>query len=296
MPIGLHHLRYFVAVADEGHVSRAAARLRISQPSLSAQIQYLENQVGVALVHRHSRGVTLTPAGEAFVHHARAALAAADTAIDAARLSVHGQAGSIRVGFIVGTQIEITSRILSLFQECHPRVVVELVEHSFTDPSGGLNRGEVDVAFVMPPFQHSALHFLHLFETPRIAVMPSSHPLASRAAISVTELFDDPWVVTDTDDVVCRDFWLAMSQRTRPATLGQRIRSLDKFIQLVVSGNTVGLAAAWVQEVFTRPGVAYVPVTDIAPATTALAWNPARTSGLTDHFIGTAREVLAPTC
>ena len=293
MSMGLHHLRYFVAVAEEGHVSRAAARLRISQPSLSAQIQYLEREVGVLLVRRHARGVTLTPSGEAFLEQARVALGAAAAAIEAARRADDARAATLKAGFIVGTQIEITSRILSRFQESHPGVTVELIEHSFSDPSAGLTRGEVDVAFVVQPFQHSGLEFLPLDESPRLALLPATHPLAGREAISVKEILDDPWAPADTDDPVCRDFWLAMEHRATPPRLGQRIRSLDKLVQLSMSGSTVGLIAQWARPAFDRPGVAFVQVTDVTPVITALAWSPGRMNGLVGHFVETARAVLS---
>jgi len=292
MPMGLHHLRYFVAVAEEGHISRAASRLRISQPSLSAQIQYLEREVGVLLLRRHSRGVTVTPSGEAFLEQARTALAAASAAVEAARRADNARR-IVKVGFIVGTQIEITSRILSLFQHQHPDVTADFTEYSFTDPSAGLNRGEVDVAFVVEPFQHNGLAFLPLDESPRLALLLATHPLAGRESISIKEILDEQWAPADTDDMVCRDFWLAMEHRDGPPRLGQRIRSLDKLVQLVMSGNAVGLLPQWAIQAFDRPGVAFVPVSDIDPVVTALAWFPGRPSRLVDQFVDTAREALS---
>jgi DNA-binding transcriptional LysR family regulator len=291
MSIGLHHLRYFVAVAEEGHVTRAAGRLRIAQPSLSAQIRYLERQVGAPLFSRHARGVALTAAGEAFLAEARAALAAADAALEAARRAARPQTRHLRVGFIVGTQIEPTSAVLHGFRARYPDVVLDLVEHSFADPSAGLNGGEVDVAFVMPPFAHRGLRIETLYSAPRLAVLPAAHPLAGRRAISVRELFDEPWIVCDTDDDVCRDYWLAASHREVPAKHGHRTRSLDKFIQLAAAGEVVGLAAAWVEPVFARPGIAFVPVDDVEPATTALAWPPDPPNPLVERFVALAREV-----
>ena len=292
MPMGLHHLRYFVAVAEEGHISRAAARLRISQPSLSAQIQYLEREVGVALVRRHARGVTVTAAGEAFLERARVALGAAASAIEAARRAETAQACVLKAGFIVGTQIEITSQILTLFQQRHPAAMVEFIEHSFTDPSAGLTAGEVDVAFVVQPFQHDGLEFLPLDESPRLALLPATHRLANRESISIKEILDERWAPADTDDAICRDFWLAMEHRVTPPKVGQRIRSLDKLVQLVMSGHSVGLISQWAFQAFNRPGVAFVPVTDIAPVVTALAWSPGRLTELITQFIETARAAL----
>lgn len=96
--------------------------------------------------------------------------------------------------------------------------------------------------------------------------MPASHRLAGREAIEVRELFDDPWIATDAADEVCRDFWLPAEHRGgMPATLGPSTRSLGKFMQLAVAGEVVGLAATWVQQALDRPGLAFVPVTDVAP-------------------------------
>jgi DNA-binding transcriptional LysR family regulator len=292
MSIGLHHLRYFVAVAEEGHVTRAAERLRIAQPSLSAQIRYLERQIGAPLFRRHARGVELTAAGEAFLAEARASLAAADTAVEAARRAARGQQRHLRIGFIVGTQVEPTSAVLHGFRNRCPEVALDLVEHSFADPSAGLNSGAVDLAFVMPPFAHQErLRMELLYSAPRVAVLPAGHPLAGRRSISVRELFDEPWIVCDTDDEVCRDYWLAADHRDRPAILGQRTRSLDKFIQLVAAGELVGLAASWVEPVFARPDIAFVPVQDVEPATTALAWPPHPPNPLVEPFVALAREI-----
>ncbi len=291
MSIGLHHLRYFVAVAEEGNVSRAADRLHIAQPSLSAQIKYLEDHLGTPLFRRHARGVELTRAGALFLVEARKSIQAADAAVAVARTASRGEIGRLRIGFIVGTQVEATSRILRTFRERYPAVELELAEHTFADPSAGLNGGKVDVAFVMPPFSHHGLSFEEIHRVPRVAVVSEAHPLARRATISVRELFDDPWIVAETDDPVCRDFWLANNHRGgTPAKLGHTTASIDKFIQLAVAGEVVGLAAAWVEDAFSRPGVRFVPVIDIEPAITALAWHSSASNPLTERFLEIARE------
>jgi DNA-binding transcriptional LysR family regulator len=293
MSIGLHHLRYFVAVAEEGNVSRAADRLRIAQPSLSAQIRYLEKHLGTPLFRRHSRGVELTRAGELFLAEACKSIQAADAAVAAARSAARGEVGRIRIGFIVGTQVRETSRILRAFRERCPGVDLELAEYTFADPSAGLNDGEVDVAFVMPPISHNGLSFEEVDYVPRVAVVSEAHPLAHRGIISVRELFDDPWIVAQTDDPICRDYWLAMDHRGgAPPKLGPATTSIDKFIQLVVAGEVVGLAAAWAEDAFSRPGVRFVPVSDVEPAVTALAWRPSAGNPLIERFLDVARKRL----
>jgi DNA-binding transcriptional LysR family regulator len=291
MPVGLHHLRYFVAVAEEGNVSRAADRLHIAQPSLSAQIRYLERTIGTPLFLRHPRGVELTRAGVLFLADARKSVQAADAAIAAARTASRDEAGMLRVGFIVGTQVEPTSRILSAFRQRYPAAELELAEYTFSDPSAGLNSGQVDIAFIMPPISHNGLSIQEIYHVPRVAVISAGHRLASRATISVHELFDDPWIVAETSDTVCRDFWLAAGHRAgQPVKLGQTTKSIDKFIQLAIAGQVVGLAAAWVEDTFGRPGIRFIPVVDIEPAVTAIAWHPSSLTPLAKRFLAIATD------
>src|SRR5262245_11404789 len=178
MPVGLHHLRYFLAVADEGNISRAASRLHISQPSLSAQIKYLERHLGTPLLRRNPRGVELTRAGALFLADARRSVQAADAAVAAARVASRHEMGRPRVGFIVVPQSAATSRILATFRQHYPAAELELAEHTFADPSAGLNSGQVDVAFIMPPISHNGLTIKEICQVPRVAVVSERHPVA----------------------------------------------------------------------------------------------------------------------
>src|SRR5215468_10366004 len=291
MPVGLHHLRYFVAVAEEGNVSCVSDLLRIAQPSLCAQIKYRERNVGTLLFHRHNGGAELTRAGALFLADARKSIKAADAAVAAARTASHDEAGTLRVGFIVGTQVEPTSRILGAFRQRYPAATLELTECNFSDPSAGLNGGDADIAFIMPPITHNGLSIREIYHVPRVAVISAGHRLAGRATISVHELFDDPWIVAETSDTVCRDFWLATGHRAgRPPKLGQATKSIDKFIQLAVAGQVVGLAAAWVEDAFARPGIRFVPVIDIEPAVTAIAWRPGCLTPLAERLLTIAAD------
>jgi DNA-binding transcriptional LysR family regulator len=192
---------------------------------------------------------------------------------------------------IVGTQTPMTSRILSEFGRRHPEARLELAEFDFADPSAGQRSQRVDVAFVMPPIDGPELRFLTLHEVPRVAVVPAGHRLAARASIAVAELFDDPWIVADTADEVCRAYWLAAEHRTAPPLIGAGTRTIDKFVQLVAAGQVVGLAASWVASVFARPDVVYLPVEDIAPARVALAWRADAANPLVPRLVDIARTL-----
>jgi DNA-binding transcriptional LysR family regulator len=291
MALGLHHLRYVVVIAEERNVTRAARRLHLSQPSLSAALRDVERQVGADLFLRRPWGMALTPAGEAFVAEARRAVDAAEAAVTDARRAARGARKHLRVGFIVGTQVELTSQIVAAFRSRHPEVALNPVEHTFADPSAGLRSEQVEVAFVMPPFISTGLVLEELLTAPRVAVLSSSHPLAERGQISIRELFDEPWIYADTDDDVCRSYWLAMEHRTSPPILGEGTRTIDRFIQLAMAGEVVGLAADWVRTAFTRPGLAFIRVPDVAPAMTALGWRADASAGLVADFVDTARAV-----
>ena len=143
----------------------------------------------------------------------------------------------------------------------------------------------------MPPISHNGLSIQEIYHVPRVAVISAGHRLASRATISVHELFDDPWIVAETSDTVCRDFWLAAGHRAgQPAKLGQTTKSIDKFIQLAIAGQVVGLAAAWVEDTFGRPGIHFIPVVDIEPAVTAIAWHPSSLTPLAKRFLAIATD------
>jgi DNA-binding transcriptional LysR family regulator len=293
MNLELRHLRYFLAVAEELHFTRAAERLYMGQPALSARIREIERAVGTPLFRRTTRRVRLTPAGEALLPHARAALEAADRAADALRCAREGLAGPLRVGLVVGTQTVLLSRVLAAYGERHPDVRVEIEEFDFSDPSAGVRSERVDVAFVCAPIDETGLVLEPLERAARVAVLADRHPLAGRDAIGVEELFDDPWPPPETEDRVCRDFWLANEHRTAPPLLGPTTRSLDKLLHLLTTGQVVTLAGDWTLPFFRRPGLAVVRVRNVAPVTIALAWRAGELPPAGARLLEIARDVRA---
>jgi len=289
----LQQYRYLVTVADAGSITAAARTLRVAQPSLSAQIQAAERQLGLPVFDRHPGGVTVRPAARDFLDSARMVLAASQQAEEVARRAGRTHAGRLRIGMIVGTQLPASAGCLAAMRERFPGVQLEIAEYGFDDPSAGLVSGAVDVAFVMPPFAADGLLVRTLLPVPLVAVVPAGHPVAERREISVTELFDEPWIVAETTDPVCRDFWLAGALRTEPAQVSHSTRSIDKFIQLVAAGEAVGMAAFWVPKLFARPGVAFVPLTDAPPSAVAVAWPTSGASSLVAPFVEIAVHTFA---
>jgi DNA-binding transcriptional LysR family regulator len=289
----LQQYRYLVTVADTGSITAAARALRVAQPSLSAQVQAAERHLGLTLFDRHPGGVSVRPSAHAFLDSARSVLAASDKAEEVALRTRRAEARRLRIGMIVGTQIPESAASLAAMRRHFPAVPLEIAEYGFDDPSAGLRSGAVDVAFVMPPFTDDGLTVRRLLDVPLVAVVPADHPVAERDQVSVTALFGDDWIVAETSDPVCRDFWLATALRRERPRVGQATRSIDKFIQLVAAGEAVGMAAFWVPQLFARPGVAFVPLTDAPPAAVAVAWPTAGTSPLVTPFVEIAVRTFA---
>ena len=292
MGLTLQQYRYLVAVADAGSITAAARLLRVAQPSLSAQVQAAERQLGLSVFDRHPGGVSVRPEARDFLDSAQSVLVATERAEEEVRRAARPHAGRLRIGMIVGTQLPASAACLAAMRARFPAVSLEIAEYGFDDPSAGLASGAVDVAFVMPPFAADGLRVRPLLRVPLVAVVPARHPAAARSQISVTELFAEPWIVAETADPVCRDFWLAAALRTEPARVSHSTRSIDKFIQLVAAGEAVGMAAFWVPELFARPGVAFVPLTDAPPSAVAVAWPAVGASPLVTPFVEIATRIF----
>jgi LysR family hca operon transcriptional activator len=180
----LRHLRYFIAVAEEGSFLTAAQRrLNTSQPSLSRQIRDLEAEVGVPLLERQARGVTLTAAGRVFLDHARLALLQVEAATDGARQTAQPQKPVLSMGFLVGLEVMWLPQLLRILREEAPDVEVTLSTQSSPELALALMRGKLDIAFLRPEKDNEGVIFKMLTKEPLIAVLPAEHHLASRKKI-----------------------------------------------------------------------------------------------------------------
>ncbi|NEB76701.1 LysR family transcriptional regulator [Streptomyces sp. SID14478] len=181
-------LEYFLAVAEELHFGRAAARLSIAQPALSKAVRRIESRLGVALFHRSSRHVALTPSGEALLEHGRHALNAMSAAVRSARRAAESDT-HLRLVLKPGGDAHLLSGILAAYDRQPDARRVDILFSGATDRVDHLRDGRADVALLYVPFDdltglaHETLH-----TEDRVAVLPADHPLASRTALTTAEL------------------------------------------------------------------------------------------------------------
>jgi DNA-binding transcriptional LysR family regulator len=194
MDVELRHLRYFVAVAEELHFGRAAARLHMAQPPLSQAIRRLEEAVGCPLLIRTSRSVRLTPAGAAFLERARRTLRNVADDVREARSIGRGETGLLNVGFVGSAMLTTLPAILGRHLADHPGVQLQLHESSTSRVVAGLLDGGLDAGIVRDPEEVDGLEGTPLYSEPFVAVLPAGHPAAGAATVSVAALEGAPFV------------------------------------------------------------------------------------------------------
>ncbi|MCU4182480.1 LysR family transcriptional regulator [Bosea sp. BH3] len=190
----LSQLRCFVAVAEELHFGRAAARLNMTQPPLSRQIQILERILDVALLERSNRTVRLTPAGHSFLAEARRLLKLAESAALLAKRVAKGKAGSINIGFTAASAYSYVPQLVAACRRELPEVEIALKEMVSGDQLKRLDSGEIDVGLLRPPVPRTGLRAFRVCAEAMIAAVPTGHPLARAEALSLEELAAEPFI------------------------------------------------------------------------------------------------------
>jgi len=192
----LRHLRYFLAVGEALNFTKAAARLRVAQPALSRQIQDLEDEIGVDLLHRSSRGVTLTAEGKLFLEEVRELLKHADESIERVRALARGEYGELHIGYAPVPSTEILPPTLAAFQKAVPRVKVLLHDLSSDELIAGLRNGTLELAIMVEPIgeQTVGIEFEVLRTEGLCVAMSAAQPLARLKSIPLERLADEPLV------------------------------------------------------------------------------------------------------
>jgi LysR family transcriptional regulator, hca operon transcriptional activator len=266
----LRHLRYFVAVAEAGGLTVAAQRkLHTSQPSLSRQIRDLEEEVGAQLLTRRARGIELTPAGQAFLNHARAVLSQVEAAGEAARRVAHPSRPCFTMGFLTGHELKWMPEALRILRDELPNIDVVISSQYSPLLADGLSKGKIDVAFLRREKGVPELAYRVLVKEPLMVVLPSDHRLAALKAISPRDLVGETFVtVSDTAPVLRMviDNYLKRSGINIKPT--HEVDNLAMAMSLISSTGGVGLLPAYAQNfllssVTSRPLKGDTPTVDL---------------------------------
>lgn len=278
MDVDLRKLRYFVVLADELNFGRAANRLHIAQPVLSRQIKALEDELRVRLFVRDKRSTELTDAGRQLLEDGRPLLAAAEALQRRVAQAARGTA-RFSIGFMPG--ITVTEWVRA-FTARHPDVEVELVRTTWDDQVETLRDGRVDVGIVRLPIDQRGLTVRPMFTEPRVAVLPAGHRLAGKESIGVNDLAAEH--LLNSPDAVPEWRDIAVESREGGAPPPRHYSSVEEKLENVAAGHGIAIIPRSTSEYYTRPDVAHVPVTDIAPNQVCLAWIASRRSPLIHDF------------
>jgi DNA-binding transcriptional LysR family regulator len=289
-------LRYFVAVAEELHFTRAAERLFVSQPALSKQIRALERQLGAPLFDRDRQGVALTGVGAALLPYAQRVLAEWDRAWTAVGTAKATQVSTLVVGMSTSPgRGGLLPAVRSRFTAAHPEAVLRLRQVSWEDPTAGLADGTSDVAYVWLPLpEQERYDVLVVAEEARLVALPDGHRFAARDAVDFADLLDEPFLALPAAAGPLRDYWLATDARAgRPARIGAEVASAEETYEALVAGLGVVLLATGNAPLITMGGVTTRPVRGITPALFALAWPRAAADPLTRAYADACRRARA---
>jgi DNA-binding transcriptional LysR family regulator len=192
----LRHLRYFIAVAEEENVSRAALKLHVSQPALSRQVRDLEQELGFLLLERSAKSVRLTKAGRTFVVEARAVLQRVDDAVEKARTVATGGRGELHVGYAPSLTARMLPPALRAFQAELPNVGVKLHDLSTEEMLAGLRAGKLQIALLVRPTTAMVrgLRFEELTRDPLLLAVAPKHPLARKRTVTLAEAAREPFI------------------------------------------------------------------------------------------------------
>jgi len=295
----LRQLRYFVAVAEELHFTRAASRLHLAQSALSAQIVALEREIGAPLLTRSNRRVALTAVGAALLPQARELLADADRVLAEARAHAQREADTLTVGCLGAVPGELLSAVLRELAQARPGACVEVHAFDFAQIQDSLTEARADVAFLYLPYEEERqgeVEVIPLVDEPRVVLMAASHPLAARATVTPADLAEETFISHSAAvPTIWRDFWLLCGELgRRPRVHPHTADTLEEWLHLIAQGEGIDTAPTLISRYYPWPGIRFVPLVDAAPATLAVVRRRSATGEpLVDAFVELARTVSA---
>jgi len=284
--LDLRLVRYFTVVADHRHFGRAAAALRIAQPSLSRQIRRLERQLGARLLDRTPRGTRLTEAGEVFLPRAKGLLRSA------AQAAVHARAAAepsrITIGYTTGL---IVTQAVRELQRRHPEADVHTLHLAWNEPRAALLDHRVDAAVTRLPFPTDQLHVTVLRDEPRVLLVPLDHRLAGQEFVTLGDIADEP--LPRLPDPAWNAFWrIDPRPDGSPAPDGPLVEALEDKLELIAAGQAVAIVSAGLRADSLRPDLTTIPLHGVEPGHVVLATRAGEHSRLLAAFCKSAQAHL----
>ena len=293
----LRHLRYFVAVAEELHFGRAAARLFIVQPSLSQQIQQLEEELGLPLLRRTKRSVELTDAGKVFLTEARKVLDQVQEAKRATQRASRGEIGRLVVGYISSSTYDLLPITLSAYRERFPEIDVALRELTTQEQVRALEEETIQVGLLRLPINTSTLQVEVIRREPIVCVLPEGHPLAFHKQIAMPLLANEPFVLQSRQrggGYYAQLMNLCLTSGFSPNVL-QEVTEMHTIVSLVAAGMGISLVPLSIENIRSQ-GVVYRKLEGAEVLTEmAVAWLRNSRSTIVQNFLQVARETTGST-
>lgn len=293
---GLRQLRYFVVAAEEGQITRAAQKLNLAQPALSRTIAQLEAQMGVKLLQRHARGVSLTPAGEELLVKAQAVLDALSEVERMSQALARSTSGTAQLGFLGTSPMIDAPELLTTFSTEHPEF--HLTFHQLSFPCGSTAEwlADVDIGLCFAATPHPEVSLEPVRCEPRVILAAASHPLAKRSEVTLADVLDETFCGTDPGlEPVRAGFWRFDDHRGAPAAHLTDDQATNPFEIAAVVATGAAIAATpesnAAHALRALTSVVAIPVVDADPAILSLAWRTEGVNPLIEALVATARRL-----
>ncbi|ALE58056.1 LysR family transcriptional regulator [Paraburkholderia sp. RL17-368-BIF-A] len=284
--IDIKPLRYFVTLAETRHFGRAAARLNLSQPPLSRQLAALEASLGVTLIERSPRSVTLTAAGERFYADAKAILASVEQAVSNAQAAASGEAGKLAIGFTMCAAYNVVPGYARAFGAAYPEVALSLREVVSNDLAAQVVAGHIDAAIMFPHVPGKGLATRTILREPLCVALSRGHPRARARRLRIAQLAGEPFVLASEE--VAPTLRATILEHCRSGGFEPDIRFEVQLQQTVLSLVDEGVGVALVPASMRKAqlaGVVFKPLVDAPLVEQVLAWSPANRNPCLGRFL-----------
>ena len=284
--IDIKPLRYFVMLAETRHFGRAAARLNLSQPPLSRQLAALEASLGVTLIERSPRSVTLTAAGERFYADAKAILASVEQAVSNAQAAASGEAGKLAIGFTMCAAYNVVPGYARAFGAAYPEVALSLREVVSNDLAAQVVAGHIDAAIMFPHVPGKGLATRTILREPLCVALSRGHPRARARRLRIAQLAGEPFVLASEE--VAPTLRATILEHCRSGGFEPDIRFEVQLQQTVLSLVDEGVGVALVPASMRKAqlaGVVFKPLVDAPLVEQVLAWSPANRNPCLGRFL-----------